>query len=195
DQTSTRPLRIAGARLISKLPYARPEIHNCRHTENHRAGAFLSIVAERSDFRTGWQLQGGCAAYRFGECECRPRCGWTAGNTTEDPRSSRGRRRSENRGSRKQGDKSGNRTLETAEREGGTRRQIRRSAKADRRGKPSSEHFAKSDPRTKTSATGTLRAVRRNCTRACRRSNPSSAVGTEAQENCATQGTTGGKQL
>src|SRR5262249_47401227 len=75
-QTPASLLRIAFARLISKLRYAAPEIHNfCRYIAKHLASAFLSILRGRSDFRTGRQLQSGCAAYRFGECECRSRRG------------------------------------------------------------------------------------------------------------------------
>src|SRR5215831_14859675 len=70
-QTSTSLLRIAFTRLIS-MSYAAPEMHNfCRYIEKHLASAFLSIVPGRGDFRAGRQLQSGCAAYRFDECECR----------------------------------------------------------------------------------------------------------------------------
>src|SRR5262249_10469056 len=85
--------------------------------------------------------------------------------------------------------------IETAEREGGIRKQIRRPAKADWRTRPNSESFAKSQHRIKASATGNFRTVRTNCTRACRRSNASSAAATEAQETNATQGTRACKHL
>src|SRR5947208_3871502 len=116
----------------------------------------------------------------------------------QDPRSRRGGRRSENRGGRKQGHKSSNRTLDTAERKGGTGKQIRsqpkrdcRPAKACWRSRPSSQPFAKSQHRIKASATDNFRTVSRNCTRTCRRSNSSSAATTQAPENCAKEGARG----
>src|SRR5207249_5102879 len=100
---------------------------------------------------------------------------------------------SENRGGRKQGHKSSNRTLDTAERKGGTGKQIRsqpkrdcRPAKACWRSRPTSQPFAKSGRRIKASATDNLRTVSRNCTRTCRRSNSSSAATAEAA-GCANQ--------
>src|SRR5207244_11574956 len=76
DQTSTSLLRIASAPLIWNLAYVPPEIHNfCCYIENHLATAFLSVLAERGDFRTGRQLPSGCTACRFGKCEYGPRCG------------------------------------------------------------------------------------------------------------------------
>src|SRR5207245_6204491 len=98
DQTSTSLLRIASAPLIWNLAYVAPEIYNfCCYIENHLATAFLSVLAERGDFRTGRQLPSGCTACRFGKCEYGPRCGWTSagdsGVRTEDPRTRRGSRR------------------------------------------------------------------------------------------------------
>ena len=76
DQTSTSLLRIASAPLIWNLAYVAPKIHNfCCYIENHLATGFLSVLAERGDFRTSRQLQSGCTACRFGKCEYGPRCG------------------------------------------------------------------------------------------------------------------------
>src|SRR5437773_1210789 len=123
---------------------------------------------------------------------------------THSPRNCCGGRGSENRGGRKQGEKGSNRTLDTAEREGGTGTRIRRQpkrdcrpAEADWRSTPSSQPFAKSRRRVKPGAAtdNFIRTDGRNHTRACRRRNTFPATTTEAKQNCATQGTTGGKHV